>query len=353
MPEDQARPGQVLDGEQVELLAQQAVVAALGFLNLIEIILKIFLREERSAVDALELGILLVAQPVGARDVQQLEGLDLAGGGDVGPAAEVEELAGLVDGDALVGLGELLDEVDLHEIALGAESLQGLVARQELARIRFVALYQLLHFLFDLFQVLGSERLFAVEVVEEAVLGRRAVAELGFRKQFQDGGGHEVGRGVAVDREGIRITVGQDAQLGVGVERASQVDQVAVGLGRQRSLGQPRADGFRDVQRGGAFRNLLGAAIGQLDGDHVCHVGTCHHAKGSESKGATGEKQTMGFHPSPKAGERVGHPWRQAALVRGDDVRSSARIWRKRRISETSATKKVTTSTARAMGRAT
>ena len=97
-------------------------------------------------------------------------------------AAEVSELAGAVDGNLFIGLGELLDEMALHEVAFLFELLQALIAGQELARVRNVLLYQLLHLLFDLFQVLGGERRGTIEVIEKSALGGRAMPQLGFRK---------------------------------------------------------------------------------------------------------------------------------------------------------------------------
>jgi hypothetical protein len=41
------------------------------------------------------------------------------------------------------------------------------------------------------------------------------VAELGFGKKFEDGGGHEMGGGMAIDFEGLGIAVGEDAEVGV------------------------------------------------------------------------------------------------------------------------------------------
>ncbi len=142
MPEDEAGAGELLNGEQVELLAEQAMVALLGFFELVEVVVEVFLGVERGAVDALELRVLLVAQPVGAGDVEQLEGLDASGGRDVRAAAEVGELAGLVDRDLLVGLGELLDEVALHEVAFGLEALEAFGARQKFARVGQVVLWR-------------------------------------------------------------------------------------------------------------------------------------------------------------------------------------------------------------------
>src|SRR5271169_2888681 len=129
MPEDEAGAGELLNGEQVELLAEQAMVALLGLFELVEIVVELFLGVERRTVYALELGVLFVAQPLGSCDVEQLECLDASGRGDVRPAAEVGELARLVDGYLFFGLGELLDEVTLHEVAFGLEALQAFGAR--------------------------------------------------------------------------------------------------------------------------------------------------------------------------------------------------------------------------------
>ena len=85
MEEDQPRPGEFLDAEQIQFLAQLAVVALLGFFELGQVLVQILLGEERRAVDALQLRVLLVALPVGARDRKQLERLDLPVDGTCGP----------------------------------------------------------------------------------------------------------------------------------------------------------------------------------------------------------------------------------------------------------------------------
>ena len=79
MPEDQARSGEFLNRKQVELFAEHAMVALLRFFDAGEVGVEIFLGEEGSAIDALQLRILFVSQPVGAGDVEQLEGFDLSG----------------------------------------------------------------------------------------------------------------------------------------------------------------------------------------------------------------------------------------------------------------------------------
>ncbi len=208
------------------------MVALLGFLDVLQVLVEIFLRKERGAVNALELRILLVAQPVGTGDVEQLERLDPPGRGNVRPSAEVGELASLVDRDLLVGLGELLDEVALHEVAFRLEAFEPLAARQKLARVGQVLLRQLLHLLLDGFEVLGRERLLAVKVVEESALGRWTVAELGFGEEFKHRRRHQVRGGMPIDFQRLGIALGQNAQLGIFFQGPCQINETRlIGVG--------------------------------------------------------------------------------------------------------------------------
>src|SRR5207245_103349 len=140
------------------------------------VIFEFLLLKERRSINPLQLRILFIAKPVRARNIEQLERLDLPSRRNVRPAAEIGELTSAVNRNLFVGLGELLDEVALHEVALFLELSQSLIARHKLARIGNVLLHQFLHLLFDLFEVLGRERSRTVKVVKESRLGRRAVA---------------------------------------------------------------------------------------------------------------------------------------------------------------------------------
>src|SRR5216683_7747671 len=102
------------------------------------------------------------------------------------PAAEIEKLAGLVNRNFFIGTRELLDEVALHEVAFTLEALQAFIPRQKLARIRQVLPHQLLHLLFDFFQVLGRKRRRTIKVVKESALGGRPVSKLGLRKKLEN-----------------------------------------------------------------------------------------------------------------------------------------------------------------------
>ena len=69
MPENEAWAGLLLDAEEIELDAQLAMIAALGFFQAMQIFVQLFLREEGHGVNALKLGIAFLPLPISAGDV--------------------------------------------------------------------------------------------------------------------------------------------------------------------------------------------------------------------------------------------------------------------------------------------
>ena len=67
-PQDQAAADRLADGEQLELLAEHAVVALLRLFDLVQVGVEVLLAEEGGAVEALELLAAGVVLPVGAGD---------------------------------------------------------------------------------------------------------------------------------------------------------------------------------------------------------------------------------------------------------------------------------------------
>src|ERR1051326_1770497 len=120
-----------------------------------------------------------------AGDVGELEGLDPSRRRNVRPAAKIDKLAIAIRRDWFTGLGELLNEVDLHEVAFIFEARQTFIARNELADELSVAVCHLLHPKNGLLQVFRRERRRPVTTELRAALGRRAVAQLGLRKKLQ------------------------------------------------------------------------------------------------------------------------------------------------------------------------
>src|SRR5204863_2650931 len=125
--------------EQVELAPQAAVVAALGFLELEEILVEILLARPSGAVDALQLRIVRVAPPIGAGDAHQLEGLaEPAGRRQMRPDAQIDEIALAVDAD-LLGRWDLADIFGLVALADAGEELDRSVTVPDLAGDLLVA----------------------------------------------------------------------------------------------------------------------------------------------------------------------------------------------------------------------
>src|SRR6185437_4039139 len=174
-----------LNREQVQLLAQNAMIALGGFFQAGEVLVHLLFGEEGGSVNPLQLWILLVAEPIGSGKVGNLEGLDAPCGGNVRAAAEVDELAVAIERNLLARVREALDEVDLHEVAVSLEFGQALLARLKLADKLLVALDDLGHAALDELQVLGREGRGPIKIVEKPRVGGRAVTQLGLRKKLQ------------------------------------------------------------------------------------------------------------------------------------------------------------------------
>ncbi len=206
VPQDQPGTDVPLHREQVEVLADDAVIALAGFLEPPQVALEIVLREPGSPVNALQHLAALVAAPIRAGGVQQLEVLDGPSRRDVRATTQIHERTIRVDRDHFVLL-QIVDALELQRIV--REAPLGLGAIYFLAHERIVRGRHLAHLRFDLLQVFGRERRGHFEVVVKAVLDRRPEADPGVREQLPHGGGQHVRRGVAQDVEGLRIAIGE------------------------------------------------------------------------------------------------------------------------------------------------
>ena len=211
VPEHDART-LFLEMEQVHLAAELAVVAFLGLLQRVEIGLEVIFLRPGGAVDTRQHGVLGIAAPVGTGHLHELEGgADLAGRGHVRPAAEITPSALVVELDVLA-LRNGVDELDLEQLALGAEELLGLVARFRRLAEGLVALDDLAHLLLDRREILRREGLVAEKVVIEAVFDDRADRHLRAGEKLLHRLGQHVGGVMADELKRFRIVTRHDAQ---------------------------------------------------------------------------------------------------------------------------------------------
>ena len=196
----QAGTNGLREGEQVQLTAQSAVVAALRLSDALLVRHQLVLARPSGTVNTLQHGVLLRTAPVRATGTHQgVTVSDQLGVRQVRAAAEVlpDGLAGLrvhvvVDGDFTLA--------DLHGCALGSirtrtgalgqgEQLQlvrlvrhlgnSLVVGDHAAAEKLTGLDDLHHRLFDLLQIFRGEGLGNIKVKVEAVSNVRANAQLG------------------------------------------------------------------------------------------------------------------------------------------------------------------------------
>src|SRR5450631_4279582 len=219
MPEDEAWAGFFLNAEEVELHADLAVVAALGFFKAMQIFVELSLSVESGGVDALQLGIAFLTFPVGAGDVHQFEGGDALGGGNMRAAAEIDEFSGGVEGNHWLG-GFFFHELALKNLIGFFVELDGFGLGGKFALVGKVLRGELTHLGFNFGEIVGRERLFAKKFVEETCVDRGTDAQLHVGEKLHDGGGEQVRGGMAEDVEGVGVFVGEDLKLNVVLERA-------------------------------------------------------------------------------------------------------------------------------------
>src|ERR1700690_651711 len=128
MPEHRAR-GFFLQMEQVQFPADAPVVALFGFFETREVFLELLFACPRRAVNTLQHLVARIAAPVGTGDLHQLECPELAGAGDMWPAAQILPAALPVQADRLARR-DRADDLGLVMFADPLEMRDGLIPRQ-------------------------------------------------------------------------------------------------------------------------------------------------------------------------------------------------------------------------------
>ena len=202
----------LVEGEQVELLAEHAVIALARLLEQAQVLLERGLVEERGAVDAHQLLARGVGAPVRARDAGQLHVLEPAGVRHVRPAAQIHEVAVAVEGEPLAARADVVDELELELVVTAVDRA---VAREDLVALGIAHLAaqegrglggDARHLRLDAREVVRRELpLRHVDVVVEAVLDHRPDGQLGAREEPQDRVGHQVRGRVAQHLERLGI----------------------------------------------------------------------------------------------------------------------------------------------------
>ena len=255
------------DHKQLQLLAELAVVAALGLFAETEELVKLRLLGEGDAVEPGELRAGDVAAPVRSGDVEQLDGLDRPGARQVRPPAQVGEVALLVERDLPVV--QPVQQFELVRIVLGLEVRDGVGLGDVFADERHVAAGQFDHLGLDGRQVVGRERLGAafdvreVDVVVKPLFDGRADAEADAGVQRFQRLGHQVRRRVPEGHLAVGVVPRQDLQRAVGVEGAVEFLDRSVVADGEGVAGKAFGDGASDVAARRAVRHDAHGSVGE------------------------------------------------------------------------------------------
>ena len=266
MPKDEARSF-FLQMEEIELLAQTAMVALFSFGKHREIGFLILLLCPGRAVDALQHFVLAVAAPVGTGHLHELEDLELARARHVRTAAQVREVTLAIERNDFAR-GNFADDFSLVVFADALKVINGFVARQRVALKRDVLLHEFLHARFDLFEIFGRKSAFELEVVVEAVFDGRSDRHLGRRIQLFNGLSHQVRSRVADQLESFGVLCRNDGNLGIRFNDVRQIDELVVNLAGESRLGKAGTDGCCNVAHRERPFVLTNRTVGQSDGKH-------------------------------------------------------------------------------------
>ena len=331
----QAATELVGEAEQVHLRAELAMVSLLRLLEAEQVLGESILGLPRRAVDALELGTLLIAPPVRAGDAHELEVAEALGRGHVGASTEVGEGLGVLvrrhhrctrrSIDLGTTIGDGADDLGLER--LSGEQRETFVDRVLRPYERLVLLDDLPHGGFDANQVVIAEVLAIgkLEVVVEAVFDHRADCEVGSRPQAKDRLGEDVRRRVPEHLATRRRRWRQDLDRRPIGKHGAQVRLRPIDSDRQSVLGQPRPDRRGQVRTRRPLVELLRGAIGQSDHHLRTHrilFTGVEQSQANAEQGGAGPDAQAGGGQLVEVGER---PRRVEIIVKGGSDRRQAR----------------------------
>ena len=152
------------------------MVSLRQLLLLLQVLVKLRLLREGNCINALQIVILLLAQPVSRGIFSDLETLDPVGRGQVGPSAEIDQIPAAIGRGEPV-LGDLvLDELLLEGIV--SEKLECFGLGQQNPFVLLLLLSVSPDLLLDAFEIRLRDSVVSDEgIIEETLVERRTVAQ--------------------------------------------------------------------------------------------------------------------------------------------------------------------------------
>ena len=217
--------------------------------------LKILLGKKGCAVDALQHWIALVTPPVGSGNSGDLKGFDLTGVDQVGAAAEVKPI--ILSVDRHHRLVHLFQHFDLVGLVALSEDSDCFLPIQFPAKDRRSLLDYLLHFSFDLGNILYTEGFRVIKIIVETVFDGWANSNFGFRIQALHRLGHDVRSSVAKNLQGLFVILVQRFDGAILFQWSAEINEFAVYLSGNRGVALFHSQTFQSFPCTYALRQAL------------------------------------------------------------------------------------------------
>ena len=260
-PQRQARSHARRETKQFELLAELAVVALLGLLEHRQVFVEHRFFRKGDSVDTGQHLVVLVAAPVGPGHRSQLDRLHVPHVRQVRPAAQIGKITVRIETDRPVF--EPLDQFHFILVAFFGIGLHRLGLADLAATDRLLRARQFFHLFLDLRQIAFGDRRRTVHIVVKAVLDARPNPELDPRIERFERLGQQMRRRVPERFLAFGIFPFVQFDRRIFVDRAVQIDDLAVDRSRQHLLRQARADALRNLHCGRSLGVLTNAAVGK------------------------------------------------------------------------------------------
>ena len=190
--------------EQIHFLADLAVISLFCFLQFCNVVIQFLLAWERCRIDSLQHLSVRIPSPVSACHAHQLACLDLSGRFHVRTRAKIRKVTLRVHGDDRI-FGQVLNQLHLVVLVSFLEEFERFLSGNLASDQRQILLYDFLHFLLDLQEILLCEFVLGFQVIVESVIDRRTDRKFRVRPQVLDRLRHDMGCGMSVGMSDLFI----------------------------------------------------------------------------------------------------------------------------------------------------
>ncbi len=177
MPEHETRADVILYADQVQFFPHFSVITTLNLFQPGQIGINLGSGWKRGPIDPLQHRVPLVPAPVGAGNVEQLEGTDMACRWQMGAPTKIHEITLRICGDRLM-IGKSLNQLNLVLLTTRCEEIDGLLLGELPPCNGEVAVNDLRCTSFDLFQIFRREGTLEGEVIVKTIVQRRTDRQL-------------------------------------------------------------------------------------------------------------------------------------------------------------------------------